>query len=107
MKRVIHLSAVEAVVRDQVCGACDRRTPGTDERPLAPRACEVGCTLFSNLPAFWRLAVRTDPMVGAFEPALRRAFLDAAGATGEEAAEASWQARGTALAKALGRLSGQ
>jgi hypothetical protein len=72
MKRVLHLSTVHGAVRARVCAKCPDRTPGTDA-DSQPRPCESTCRLFRSLPGLWGLAVRIDPMVGRFGPAMSRA----------------------------------
>jgi hypothetical protein len=110
MKRVLHLSAVQGAVRAKVCARCERRTrhgeAGGHAGAESPRACEAGCALFQSLPRLWDLAVRIDPMVGRFEPAMARAIREAQGTSTGGAAKAL-DGSGRAMADALRELSGK
>jgi hypothetical protein len=113
MKRVLHLSAVQRAVRAKVCGGCAKRSrdgdAGGEVGTERPRACEAGCGLFQDLPRLWDLAVRIDPMVGRFEPAMSRAVREAQGvAPGSAAAGAApLCGSGRAMIDALRELSGK
>src|SRR4051794_23247172 len=73
MRRVLHLSTVHGAIRARVCAICPARTPGTDDAASdQPRACEATCRPFLSLPRLWSRAVRMDPMVGRFTPAMSR-----------------------------------
>src|ERR671936_18120 len=78
MNRSMPISTVQQAVRARVCSGCGDRTPGFAASDV-PRACEATCPLFRSLPRLWNLALRTDPMVGRFEAAMRRTIQDVAG----------------------------
>jgi hypothetical protein len=109
MKRTLHLCAVQRAVRAKVCARCERRSPdreaGGQVGDEGARACEAGCALFQSLPRLWDLAVRIDPMVGRFEPAMNRAIRETQGPSGGGAAALSGSGR--AMADALRELSGK
>src|SRR5215213_6904119 len=102
MKRVLSLSTVQQAVRSTACAECGRRTPGPGD-VATPRACEARCALFLGLPRLWDLAIRLDPMVGRFEPVMRRAVSDAMGP--DHSAEG--QESGRAFVRVLGELAGK
>ena len=74
MKHTVSLPKLQEVIRARVCAGCARRTPGGERMRLdEERDCERGCELFESLPHLRILAVHTDPVVGNFERAAKRA----------------------------------
>lgn len=75
MKRQLSLPRLQEVVRARICNNCERRTPGSDNLPLAQaRSCEHGCGSFEALPGLRTLAVHLDPVVGNFDRAAGAVF---------------------------------
>jgi hypothetical protein len=74
MRRTISLPKLQEVIRARVCARCEHLTPGGEKLPLdAERDCEHGCELFESLPHLRMLAVHTDPVVGNFDRAAKKA----------------------------------
>ena len=105
MRRVLHLSTVQGAIRARVCSGCPARTPGTDAASDQPRACEATCAPFLSLPRLWGRAVRVDPMVGRFEPAMSRVIGGRETAMAPDAPRRLTR-RGRAFAGVLRELSG-
>ena len=109
MYRMLNLCTVTSAVRARICAECPNRSRGgelrgNDFRTDAPRACEAVCPLFQSLPKLRGLASGIDPMVGRFEPAMRRAIREVERSA--RGPRAGLSRRGREFAGTLRNLSG-